>query len=48
MLLECCVLFQSRTEVEEAKLKDLERDVRKEKERADKYEQEFYTMKVQM
>lgn len=40
------IFLQSQTEVDEEKLRSLEKDLKKEKERADKSEQEYFTLKV--
>lgn len=40
------IFMQSQTEVDEEKLRSLEKDLKKEKERADKSEQEYFTLKV--
>lgn len=40
------IFLQSQTEMDEEKLRSLEKDLKKEKERADKSEQEYFTLKV--
>ena len=40
------LFYQSRTEEEEAKIRELEKNLRKEKERSDKLETDYLTLKV--
>ena len=46
MLIMLYHFIQSRTEEEEAKIRDLEKSLRKEKERSEKFQTDYLTFKV--